>query len=249
MKPALAESGQAALTSFEEALEAGEPFPLLLIDAHMPELDGFRLAELIRSSTKTCDTVMVMLISAGQRCDSARCRDLGIAAVTKPTGEAELLHAISQALGTGSPAATAAAPSELPPKQETKPLRILVAEDNEVNQQLIVRLLERRKNAVFLAKNGRQALAMLENERFDLILMDLQMPEMDGYEATAVIRNREESTGEHIPIVALTAHAMKGHQEACLKAGMDAYISKPIKPQRLFEVIEQVMAAPAGIAN
>jgi len=175
-----------------------------------------------------------------------RCRELGIHAyLTKPITQAELLEAIQLALGT-------AAREEAQPtlvtrhtlRESRKQLRILLAEDNAVNQVLAVRLLEKQGHTVTVAGDGRVALAALEKQAFDLVLMDVQMPVMDGFEATAGIRSQEKATGAHIPIIAMTAHAMKGDRERCLAAGMDGYIAKPIQPKELYETLERFLSTP-----
>ncbi len=243
MSPVAADSGQSALTLMEQAKKDAKPFPLILLDAQMPDMDGFALAERIKQNAELAGATIMMLSSAGRPGDAARCRALGIAAyLTKPIKQSELLDAITVALGTL-------------PQNEARPtlvtrhflretqrrLRILLAEDNAVNQMLVVRLLEKQGHSVTVAGDGRQALAALEKQRFDVVLMDMQMPEMDGFEATAAIRTKERATSEHIPIVALTAHAMKGDRERCVEAGTDTYINKPIEAKKLFETIEALV--------
>jgi PAS domain S-box-containing protein len=243
MKPALAESARNAMSSLEKALGAGVPFPLILVDANMPEVDGFALVEQIRRNPGLKGAIIMMLTSASQSGDVARCRELGVAAhLTKPIGQSELLDAILRAVG-GKPQAVAPAvlPGAHDPLRETRGLRILLAEDNRVNQLLAVRLLEKRGQHVQVAGNGREALEKLKAADFDLVLMDVQMPVMGGFEAAAAVREMEKGTGKHIPIIALTAHAMKGDRERCLAAGMDGYIGKPIRPEELFEQIEALM--------
>jgi CheY-like chemotaxis protein len=188
-----------------------------------------------------------MLTSAGQLSDCERRRDIGIAAcLTKPVKQSILLSTIIKTLNklpavSPSRPARAAQPA---PTIRSKSLRILLVEDNAVNQRLAIRLLEKQGHRVTASNNGREALEALMAERFDLILMDVQMPEMDGFEATASIRQQELATGAHIPIIAMTAHAMKGDRERCLEAGMDDYISKPIQPEELFKLIGELMSAP-----
>jgi len=243
MRPLAAEGGQAAIAALEQASEAGAGFPLVLLDAQMPQMDGFTLAEQILQNPNWRSATVLMLSSAGLRGDAERCRKLGVAAyLTKPIKQSELLEAILTALGRM-------------PQKEARPslvtrhslrerrtlLRILLAEDNAVNQLLAIRLLEKRGHTVTLAANGKEALAAIQNGEFDLILMDVQMPEMDGFQVTGAIRRKESATGAHIPIIAMTAHAMKGDEERCLTAGMDAYVSKPIRPQELFEKIDQLL--------
>jgi len=183
-----------------------------------------------------------MLSSAGERGDAMRCRELGVAAyLTKPVQQAELLDAILIALGTR--AKTEAAPSLVTRHslRETRVrLQILLVEDNAVNQLVALRLLEKNGHTVTVASNGRKALAALEEQPYDLILMDVQMAEMNGWEATQAIREKEKTTGQHIPIVAMTAHAMKGDEERCLAVGMDAYLTKPIRGQELLAVLDEI---------
>ena len=245
MKAALAESGAQALTLLEESRRSATPFDLLLADVNMPEMDGFTLVERIRQHEDLHRTTIMMLTSVGQRGDAARCRQLGIAAyLIKPVGQSQLLEAVLNVLGTGRQAAHEAPLVTRHSLRERKTgLRVLLAEDNPVNQKLAERLLEKRGYKVVVASNGRQALRALEKERFDLVLMDVSMPEMDGLEATRAIRAAELKTGSHLPIVAMTAHAMKGDRERCLDAGMDGYVSKPIQAKELFEVAEQALHA------
>ena len=192
----------------------------------------------------------MMLTTTSQSVDDNRCRPRGIAAnVTKPVKQSDLYDVIVNALGTSSSESEAThdrittasdAASEKTPA--TNKFKILLAEDNLVNQRVAVRLLQKRGHTVSVAENGREALRRLAQERFDLVLMDVQMPEMDGLEATAAIRTQEKTTGQHLPIVAMTAHAMAGDRERCLDAGMDGYVSKPIQPQVLFDTIASVIA-------
>jgi PAS domain S-box-containing protein len=244
MKPALAESARNAMSSLEKALGAGVPFPLVLVDANMPEVNGFALVAQIRRNPGLKGAIIMMLTSASQSGDAARCWELGVAAhLTKPIGQSELLEAILQAVG-GKPQAVApsSGPSAHDPLREPpRGLRILLAEDNHVNQILAARLLEKRGHHVEVASDGREALEKLKTADFDLVLMDVQMPVMGGFEAAAAVREMEKGTGKHIPIVALTAHAVKGDRERCLAAGMDGYVGKPIHPEELFEQIEALI--------
>ena len=250
MKPALAEDAQTALTRMEQALNAGAPFALVLTDVNMPGMDGFDLVELIRKHPRLSDATIVMLTSAGQRGDAARCRQLGVAAyLTKPIGETELLEAILRVLGSNPQIKGPALVTRHTLREEKRSLRILLAEDNEVNQKLAVHLLEKRGHSVAVATNGREALEWFNRESFDVALMDVQMPEMDGLEATAEIRKKEQSTHHHLPIIAMTAYAMQGDRERCLAAGMDGYIAKPIQPRRLFESLDEMVASSAGQAE
>ncbi len=242
MRPAEADGGRAAIAALARAKDAGDGFPLILLDAHMPEMDGFALVEQIKRHPDWAAATVLMLSSAGLRRDAQRCRQLGIGAyLTKPIKQSDLLDAILVALG--SVPQNQARPSLVTRhslRQSRPGLRILLAEDNAVNQLLAVRLLEKQGHAVTVAANGREALTAFGKQAFDLVLMDVQMPEMGGFEATAAIREKEKATGLHIPILAITAHAMKGDEERGLSAGMDGYLSKPIQPRELFGAIEQV---------
>ncbi len=219
----------------------------------MPEMDGFALAEHIKKSphAASAGATVLMLSSAGLRGDAARCRQLGIAAyLTKPFKQSELLDAILAALG---PLPHEDAQPQLITRhslREESPqgLRILVAEDNAVNQVLAVRLLEKRGHKVQIATNGKQALHFLQQADFDVVLMDVQMPEMGGLEATQAIREKEKRTGAHIPIIAMTANAMKGDDEECLRHGMDAYVSKPLNLAALFDAIGKFYPGRASVS-
>jgi signal transduction histidine kinase/CheY-like chemotaxis protein len=245
MQPALAENGRDALEFLAQAERAGRPFGLALIDANMPEMDGFQLIEEIRKSPQRSGTAMMMLTSGGARGDAERCRELGVTGyLTKPVGQAELLDAVLRVAGCGGSTEKAALATRRPLPEEGLPLRILLAEDNLVNQKLASRLMEKHGHNVTIAGNGSLALKQLENLSFDLVLMDVQMPEIDGLEATRAIRKKEIVTGTHLPIIAMTAHAMQGDKERCLQAGMDGYLSKPLNIKELLKVIRSVRVGP-----
>jgi two-component system sensor histidine kinase/response regulator len=246
MKPLLASSGQAAIAALKQAKEEGRPPQLMLLDAQMPEMDGFMLMENLKMHPELPMATVMMLTSGGQRGDAKRCQELGISAyLTKPVRQWELREAMLKVLGAKQEGAN---PPHLVTRhslRETrKRLHILLAEDNAINREVAVRLLTKRGHAVKVAENGKQALALFDETHFDMILMDVQMPEMDGFEATAAIRLKEKSRGTHIPIVAMTAHAMKGDRERCLAAGMDEYIAKPIAVEELIKVTEGLTANP-----
>ena len=244
LKPVLAENARKAMSSLEEALAAGVPFSLVLVDANMPEMDGFALVEQIRLNPGLAGATIMMLTSASHTSDAARCRELGVARyLIKPIGQSELLDAILLAVGNRPQAVAPAAPLDThgPLREPRKGIRVLLAEDNHVNQILAVRLLEKRGHHVQVASDGCEVLEKLKTADFDLILMDMQMPVMGGFEATAAVREMEKGTGRHVPIVALTAHAMKGDRERCLAAGMDGYIGKPIRAEELFEQIDALL--------
>ena len=230
----------AALTRLVEAAAIGKPFRLVLADANMPDRDGFWLAEEIAANPGLSATTIMMLTASQRPDDSERCRRLGIPAyLAKPIKPSELLDAMMAALG---PMLETDHPAEAPTLAAVYPqksLHVLLAEDSAVNQRVATALLEKWGHRVSVAGNGRQAIAMFSKQQFDLILMDVQMPEMDGLEATAAIRQREAGTLNHIPIIALTAHAMKGDRDRCLAVGMDAYVTKPIRSKELCRVIQE----------
>jgi PAS domain S-box-containing protein len=241
MQPEVVEGGRPALRALHVAAAEGRPFGLVLLDGHMPGMDGFMLAGLIHGDPQLAGTTVLMLTSAGQPGDIARCRSLGIGAyLMKPIKQSELLETIVASLGrpTGQEPEPAPAP-EL--EKARRPLQVLLAEDGEVNQKLAIRLLEKKGHTVTLAINGLEALAAWRRGAFDLILMDVQMPEMDGLEATAEIREEERRTGRHVPILAMTAYAMKGDRERCLEVGMDGYVSKPIQAEELWKAIDALV--------
>jgi signal transduction histidine kinase/CheY-like chemotaxis protein len=245
MRPTAVEGGQAALDALGEAARAGQPFLIVLLDANMPDLDGFSVAERMASRPELAGATIMMLTSAGQYGDAARCRELGIAAyLTKPIRAASLFDALVHVLGQSAPEPAGAPLPAIAPSGPVSRLRVLLAEDNAVNQRVATGLLTRRGHDVVVAQNGREALEAVERASFDVVLMDVQMPEMGGFEATAAIRARESRTGGHLRIVAMTAHAMIGDRERCLAAGMDDYLSKPINRERLFAIVEG--ASPGG---
>ena len=242
MRPTLAGGGREALELLERAAARGRPFPLVLLDANMPEMDGFALAERMRRRRGLARTPVLMLTSGPRAGDERRATALGVSSyLIKPVKQSDLLERILEALQAPSARAPARAPSA---RSAGRRLRVLVAEDNEVNQRVAVGMLERGGHRAVVVENGRQALAALAREAFDLVLMDVQMPELDGFETTAAIRERERGTPRHVPIVAVTAHAMKGDAERCLASGMDAYLAKPLQGAELVAVIGRL--APDG---
>ncbi len=231
MDATLAENARVGVRELEAAAAAKAPFRLLLLDCHMPEVDGFTMVEEMRQRATIADTTIVMLTSAGQRGDGARCKDLGVAAyLTKPISPTQLIDAIKLAVQHSSGEAGS---SELITRHtlpaSSASLRILLAEDNLVNQKVARRMLEKEGHMVTVVGDGQLALDALERQTFDLVLMDIQMPGMDGMQATAAIRNKERESGGRIPVIALTAHAMSGDRERFLAAGMDGYVTKPIR--------------------
>ena len=242
------EGGKQALEQLVSAHDSGEPYQLVVTDAHMPEMDGFDLVEEMRRTPAVATTIVVMLTSGGHPEDAERCRQMGVLSyLHKPVRRNGLLSAILMASGR-HPAETAlsnAAPMDRPPSG--KGLRILLAEDNRINQVIATRMLEKLGHELVIADNGKVALSLLASQSFDLVLMDVQMPEMDGMETTKQIREDERLTQVHIPVIAMTAHAMKGDRERCLAAGMDGYISKPINALELEVAISDALnRQPSG---
>jgi CheY-like chemotaxis protein len=239
LRTSLAGSGAAALEALQAAARQGDAFALLVLDLQMPGMDGFGVLERIQADPQLAGTRIALLSSGVRPGDAARAREFGVSVhLPKPVGEVELLDAVRLGWNQG-----AAVPRPRPAQAsvETAPLRILVVEDNPVNRLLATRLVEKQNHRVTAATNGREALERLESEMFDCVLMDVQMPVMDGLEATAAIRRKERETGGFIPVIAMTAHAMAGDLERCLAAGMDAYVTKPVNAADLFATIENVM--------
>jgi PAS domain S-box-containing protein len=244
MCPLAVEGATSALAALEKSLGADQPFAVVLLDGHMPGMDGFAVAERISQDRRYAGIKLVMLTSAGQPEDVARCRRLGISAyLTKPIKQSELFDVIITAIGqpTGE---KPRAPKRARGRRRGQPrLKVLLAEDNQVNQLLATRIFEKLGHHVTVVGSGREAFSAVKDGQFDLVAMDVQMPEMDGLDATGAIRAWEKSTGTHVPIMAMTAHAMKGDRERCLAAGMDGYISKPIRIRELEQTIAQVVSA------
>jgi signal transduction histidine kinase/CheY-like chemotaxis protein/ligand-binding sensor domain-containing protein len=253
MEPQSADSGPDGLERLDSAAAAGHPFRLVLLDGQMPAMSGFEVAERIRANPAWTATTIMMLTSDDQSRSAARCREMGVKLyLTKPVRPEELLHSIQKVLGDGS--AEAVRPDKLAATEETqRRARILVAEDVPVNRKLVMFMLTKMGHSVTLAVNGVEAVARWSEEPFDLIFMDVQMPEMDGFEATRRIRQMEASTLRHTPIVATTAHAMAGDAERCLAAGMDGYVSKPISRKDIEEAVRRhafpVEAGDVGVAR
>jgi signal transduction histidine kinase/CheY-like chemotaxis protein len=243
MQPTLVDGGRAALNVLADASAEGIPFALALLDFQMPDMDGFELAARIQERPEMGTTTIMMLSSVGHRGDAAQCKELGVAAyLTKPVCQSVLLDAILAVLTNpgrrGEPASLVAVQ---PVREAQRPLRFLLAEDNQVNQFLAVRLLEKRGHTVVVAVDGREAVAAVEREPFDVILMDMQMPELNGLEATAIIRRGEAGSGRRVPIIALTAHAMREDRQRCLDVGMDDFLSKPFSAGDLFGTIARLL--------
>ncbi|MEO7272107.1 MAG: response regulator, partial [Vicinamibacterales bacterium] len=263
-KLTLVETGQKALDAVAAAEEQGEPYTLMLLDGQMPGMDGYEVVRRMRGVAKSRTTLIIMMTSANEHGDAARARDLGIAVhLVKPVAPSDLLRAIGQLLtrmpdheGAATPhdvrtprvqaVAPVTGPASVPAVATPPPRRILLAEDNPTNRILALRILERRGHTVTVAENGKEAVDALETIDVELVLMDVQMPVMGGFEATRAIREREKTTGRHLPIIAMTAHAMKGDRERCIEVGMDEYISKPIDSARLLALIDRVAAGAAA---
>ena len=243
MRPAAVEGGRSALQALEIAKSTGRMFAMILLDRQMPEIDGFQLAEVIRKEASLSGVAIMLLTSAGRVGDAARCRELGIAGyLVKPVRQSELLDSILKVLQKTPEKKPESLVTRHTLRETRNRKNILLAEDNAVNQTLAVRLLEKRGYKVTVAGDGHAVLAAIEKDSFDLILMDIQMPGMDGFQATANIRDKEKTSGRHTPIIAMTAHSLKGDQERCMAAGMDGYVSKPIRTAELFAAIENQLA-------
>jgi len=237
--------GPSALARLEGGGGERPPYAAILLDRAMPGMDGFTVAERVLSDSLLAGTPILMLTSSGQRGDAARCRDLGVAGyLTKPIRQSELLEALRMVLARGGAPATGRDPvTRHTVRQARRQLRVLVAEDHPVNQKLVTRLLEKAGHVVAVAGDGREAVEAFAPGRFDLVLMDVQMPEMDGLEATAQIRAAEQDTGtgQRVPVIALTAHALGADRERFLAAGMDEHVPKPVTADTLFDAIERLV--------
>lgn len=245
LEPTLASSPQQAMELLQQ-VGTDRPFKLLISDVNMPDLDGFDFLAWVRQQSRWKEVTTMLLTSSRTSGDTARAKAINVSALlTKPIKQSTLLDAIGSAMGANR-SQLGPAPEESEPDSEIGPLRILLAEDHPPNQQLAVRLLERRGHSVVVANHGREALEILENESFDLLLTDIQMPELDGFGLTEAIRASEQASGRHLPIIAMTAHAMKGDADRCLSAGMDGYVSKPVRRSALYAAIEEVIRQAAA---
>ncbi len=228
----------AALQVLADVASRGEPIQLVLLDMMMPEMDGLMLAEEIQKDARFSGIPLIMLSSSSAQESGDRYEAVGIVSqLPKPVKQADLLEQLLQIVGERKDEELVR--QEIAPRA-ARSAHILLAEDGIINQKVAVGLLQAQGHVVTIAVNGLQAVAAFETETFDLILMDVEMPEMDGLEATAAIREKERGSERHIPIVAMTAHAIKGDQERFLKAGMDAHVAKPVEPKRLYQVIDQL---------
>jgi CheY-like chemotaxis protein len=251
LTPVAVSRASRALHELDAARRGGSPFPLMITDVHMPEMDGFQLVSAVRDRAEFRDLRLILLSSAASPDDARKCRELEVGAyLTKPVKQSELLDAILAVMGTGAAhEETAGEVREPAGSHAQRPLRVLLAEDSPANQRLAIGLLTRRGHHVTLAETGEQAVALYESEPFDLILMDVEMPHMDGLQATRLIRRWEQSRQRHTPIIAMTAHAMAGDRERCLQAGMDDYIAKPIRLQALYERLRRLVPAEPAEEN
>ena len=247
MRPTVVDGGSAALVALEQAWNTGEPYALVLLDQMMPDMDGFIVAKRIRQHPALLGYTVMMLSSADHRGDAIRCRELGVSAyLTKPVRQSVLWDAIVSVLGMlHTPESRLPQPTAHELGPNPRRMEILLTEDNVVNQRLAARLLEKRGHAVTVAVNVREAVETLERRRFDVVLMDMQMPELDGFETTALIRQKEQQSDGHVPIITMTAHALKEDRERCLAASMDGYVSKSLQLERLLEAIEVYAVSPA----
>ena len=242
LAPAVCSSAADALSQLREAAHCGSPFELLLSDVNMPVSDGFMLLGQIRRDPSLADITAILLTSGDRTEDAARCQQLRVAQrLMKPVKQSELHDAILDALGIAAAPQAEPEPTSGSALPETRPLRILLAEDSLVNQRLALGLLERHGHRVTIANNGREAFEKSAEAGFDVILMDVQMPELDGLEATRQIRIREQGSPQHVPIIAMTAHALKGDRERCLAAGMDEYVAKPVRERQLLTALCNVL--------
>jgi PAS domain S-box-containing protein len=244
MKPTAAASGPRALAAVKRAVESKRPFPVLIIDAHMPKMDGFELAKQLRNSDQSQKMKVIMLTSAGGK-DQERSRKVRVnACLNKPIRQSQLLQTLLSLVNVKAEQRTA---DKRKLENVKRSLRILVAEDNPVNRQLMLQLLRRKGHSVEVVENGRAALEAMDRNHFDLVAMDVQMPVMGGCEAAETIRAREKSSGEHVPIIATTAHAMAGDRARILKSGMDAYLAKPIQAEELYKLIQELTGSPPDV--
>ena len=253
MRPEGAESAVQALPLIQARTEGGDPFRVVLTDLHMPGMDGFGLVERMQEIPAMQQAVVLMVTSGENAGDLARSREMGIAAyLTKPVRRSELRAAVSGAMSKGKCLAGRGKSAEPRISRGSRPdirpgsrsLHVLLAEDNAVNEKVACAILEKAGHTVEVARDGRQAVRLVAAGSFDVVLMDVQMPEMDGFEATAAIREMEKHTGAHTPVIAMTAHAMGGYKERCLAAGMDGYVTKPIRRELLLQALEEFQGAP-----
>jgi CheY-like chemotaxis protein len=243
MRPTAAENAESAIRALARSQAEGQTIRVVLLDFQMPDVSGLELARRIRAMPVMASTKMIMLSSVGETLEASVCASAGIvAAITKPVRQAVLHSLMLEAMASPATVLPSGSSSDGPRVTipAPRPLRVLVAEDNLVNRRLVVVLLEKQGHTVETVDNGRMAVDAVRNGGFDLVLMDVQMPEMDGLQATRLIRSHEGAQGRRLPIVALTAHAMSGDRQACLDAGMDAYLTKPVRSDQLVRVIAEL---------
>ena len=253
LRPTTVGDGESALAILDKRAADARPIDLAIVDAGMPGIDGFAVAEHIRVTTGPATNVVMLLGSATQLVDTQRCRELGVDYLVKPVKRAELLRTLQTLFGRQAPIddperAHLAGAASVSQEPVLRPLTILLAEDNVVNQRVAAALLGKRGHTVVVVNNGREALQAIATQRFDLVLMDVQMPEMDGLEATTRIREMEGNTGVRTPIIAMTAHALKGDAERCRQVGMDAYQTKPVQAAQLMRTIGQLLGSDDAFA-
>jgi two-component system sensor histidine kinase/response regulator len=255
LEPSAVGEGLAALDALWGAYASGRPFELVLLDARMPDTDGLALAAKIRQRSELCSTRIILLTSAERSADVVRSRALRIdASLLKPVQQDELLETIYLVMSRNNREGPTAAPIVVKQSAEetpsiSAPLRILIAEDNELNLQLLEQLLLRRGHRVRVANNGEEALAFAEEDHFDLLLLDIHMPKLDGFEVVRAIRERERVSGEHLPVIALTARSRQEDRDRCRAAGMDDFLAKPLRAVDLWSTIDRVLTAPAPAAG
>jgi CheY-like chemotaxis protein len=249
LEPSTTDNATDAIMLLQGATFQKQPFQLVLLDYGMPDVDGYMMAEQMKQDQELKDTKIILLSSYVQPNEMTRFRALGIDGyLTKPVDQQALYHLIRSVFGEMQPTPITAqllVSEAYPPKEKVLPTgkyRVLLVEDNEINQAVAMRILEQAGHEVILAINGKDALAKIAREPFDLVLMDIHMPIMDGYEATTKIRELEKDSGEHVSIIAITANAIVGDKQRCLENGMDGYLSKPFKKDELLEVVENYSA-------
>jgi CheY-like chemotaxis protein len=244
IEPTLAASGTEALALLSRSAAEGRPFDILISDVSMPEMDGWELAARARNVASHASCRIILLSSVGQKGDAERCRAAGVEGyLLKPVLPQEFEELLLVVMEMKPAAERVTAVDTMPQRPDVSSLKVLLVEDVVINQKVASRILEKLGHTVTLAHDGREAVAVWERGRFDLILMDVQMPVMDGIQATALIREKEQSTGRHVPIIAMTAYAMKGDEEKCRDAGMDGYVSKPAKQAEIRAAIEAVLSS------
>jgi signal transduction histidine kinase/DNA-binding response OmpR family regulator/HPt (histidine-containing phosphotransfer) domain-containing protein len=250
MVPVSASSALDGFNQLQDSTREGHPFGLLLSDIHMPHMDGYDLAKMIRANSKFEDLQIIFLTSAGQPNDLQKCADLNVAAhLMKPVKQSELYNVMMRTLGHESDTDEGWMALDDAPNEGLPPLRILLVEDSKANQKLALAVLSNAGHTIVIANDGQEALNTLENQNFDVVLMDVQMPVMDGLKATGLIRAAEQGTDKHQPIVAMTAHAMQGDRERCIQGCMDDYVSKPIDRELMFQAIMSALGHDPVIAS